>query len=140
MQIKKLEQLLQTYDFIDFALLFGSYANGTQKALSDIDIGIYTNRSIDLLEQGHLISTIEERFEKTIDLVVLNHLYKNNAKLAFSIVDNHKIIFSSNTEVYINFKTFTYKYYFDQKPMYEMFDNALLERIESGTYGKAQAS
>ena len=140
MYIKQLEQLLQTYDFIDFALLFGSYANGTQKALSDIDIGIYTNRSIDLLEQGYLISTLEEKSEKTIDLVILNNLYKNNAKLAFNIVDNHKIILCDNTEVYTHFKTYTYKYYFDQKPMYEMFDNALLERIESGTYGKAQAS
>ena len=140
MQITQLKKLLQTYDFIDFALLFGSYANGTQKALSDIDIGIYTNRSIDLLEQGHLISTLEEKFEKTIDLVILNDLYKNHAKLAFNIVSNHKIILCNNTEAYINFKTYTYKFYFDQKPMYEMFDKALLERIESGTYGKAQAS
>ncbi|RLA68430.1 MAG: hypothetical protein DRQ78_00375 [Epsilonproteobacteria bacterium] len=140
MQVKQLKQLLQTYDFIDFALLFGSYANNTQKVLSDIDIGIYTNRSIGLVEQGFLISSIEEKFEKNIDLVILNNLSKSNAKLAFNIVNNHKIIFCNNTEIYIDFKIYTYKFYFDQKPMYEMFDKALLERIANGTYGKAQAS
>ena len=140
MQMDQLKQLLQTYDFIDFALLFGSYAKGTQRTLSDIDIGIYTHRPIDLLEQGELISTLEEAFQKKIDLVLLNDLYKKSAKLAFNIVDNHQVIFCKNQEAYIDFKTYTYKYYFDQKPMYEMFDKALLERMENGTYGKAQAS
>ena len=131
---------MQTYDFIDFALLFGSYAKGTQRTLSDIDIGIYTHRPIDLLEQGELISALEEAFQKKIDLVLLNDLYKKSAKLAFNIVDNHQVILCKNQEAYIDFKTYTYKYYFDQKPMYEMFDKALLERMKNGTYGKTGAS
>ena len=140
MYVKKLKTLLHTYDFIDFALLFGSYAKGTQKTLSDIDIGIYTHRPISLLEQGELISTLEDTLQKKIDLVILNELYRSHAKLAFNIVDNHQVILCKNQEVYVNFKTYTYKYYFDQKSMYEMFDKALLERMENGTYGKAQAS
>ncbi len=140
MQIAQLETLLQSYQFIDFALLFGSYANGTQQSLSDIDIAIHTNRPISLLEQGELISALEDALQKKIDLILLNALYKKNAKLAFNIVDNHRIIFCHDQESYVDFKTYTYKYYFDQKPMYEMFDKALLERIKNGTYGKAQAS
>ncbi len=140
MQMESVRKALQLYDFIDFALLFGSYANGTQSTMSDIDIAIHTNRSIDLLEQGIIIADLEEILEKRIDLVVLNDLYKENSKMAFNVIDNHKIIFCNELEKYLEFKTYTYKYYFDQKPMFDLFDKALLERIESGTYGKAQAS
>ncbi|MGV6831484.1 MAG: type VII toxin-antitoxin system MntA family adenylyltransferase antitoxin [bacterium] len=137
MCIESLDEVLKSYDFIDFALLFGSYARGTQKNLSDIDIAIYTNRSIGLLEQGDIISFLEDKFEKKIDLVLLNNLEKENAKMAFNIVNNHKIIFSRQKQKYIDFKANTYKYYLDLQPMYEMFDEALKERISSGTYGKA---
>ena len=140
MQIELLKQILKQYDFIDFALLFGSYANGTHTTLSDMDIAIHTTRPIDLLEQGYMIASLEDKLEKRIDLILLNDLYKENAKMAFNVVDNHQVILCNELQKYIDFKTYTYKYYFDQKPMYEMFDKALVERIERGTYGKTQAS
>lgn len=140
MQIEQLKQLLKTYHFIDFALLFGSCVKGTQQTLSDVNMGIYTHRPISLLEQGELISNLEDKLQKNMDLALLNDLYKKNAKLAFNIVDNQQIILCKNQETYINFTTYTYKYYFNQKPIYEMFDKALQERIKNGTYGKAQTS
>ena len=140
MQIQQIKDILDKCDYIDFALLFGSYADDTAKTLSDVDIGIYTNRPIDLLEQGYLVATLEDVLDKPIDLVLLNDLYKHHAKLAFNIVDKHQVILQKNREKYIEFKTYTYKYYFDQKEMYSMFDKSLYRRIERGTYGKTQAS
>lgn len=140
MDIKTIKELLVDYHFIDFVLLFGSYARGTQSTLSDIDIAIHTNRSIDLLEQGEIISLLESRLEKKVDLVVLNDLYKKSAKMAYNVIASHKIILCNDRKKYIDFKTYTYKYYFDLEPMYEMFEKAMLERIDRGTYGKAQAS
>lgn len=140
MLLKKLKTLLSVYDFIDFALLFGSCANGTQKALSDIDVGIHTHRSISLLEQGRIIAELEDALGRKIDLVLLNDLYKKDALLAFRIVDKHQPILCRNNDAYVDFKTYTYKYYFDVQPMYEMFDKALFERLKNGTYAKAQAS
>ena len=140
MKIESLHEVLKLYDFIGFALLFGSCARDKQTDLSDIDIAIYTSRPIGLLEQGTIISVLEENLGKKIDLVLLNGLEKENAKMAFNIVDNHKVILNKTQQKYIDFKANTYKYYFDLQPMYEMFDNALRERIASGTYGKAQAS
>ena len=138
MIVESVQQLLKPYDFIDFALLFGSYARDKQTTLSDIDIAIYTSRPLGLLEQGNILSVLEERLGKKIDLILLNGLEKENAKMAFNIVDNHKVILNKQQQKYIDFKANTYKYYLDLKPMYEMFDNALRERIASGTYGKAQ--
>ncbi len=134
--IEILRKLLEPYDFIDFALLFGSYAKGKQTFLSDIDIAIFTNRSIDLFEQGNLISLLEENLNKKVDLVLLNNLEKNDAKMAFNIVSNHEVILNRSNKKYVDFKADTYKYYFDLQPMYEMFDKALKKRLKSGTYGK----
>ncbi len=136
----RLKSLLEPYDYIDFALLFGSYVSGGYNALSDIDIAIYTKRPIDLFERGMLISMLEDALGKEVDLVLLNGLERDDPKLAFNIINNHKVIFSRAKEKYIDFKADTYKYYFDLQPMYEMFDRALKERIANGTYGKTQAS
>ncbi len=108
--------------------------------MSDIDIAIYTNRSVDLFERRELIALLEEKLEKSIDLVLLNDLERENAKMAFSIVENHKVILNRPPQQYIDFQANTYKYFFDLQPMYEMFDKALKERISDGTYGKTQAS
>ncbi len=140
MQMKVLKDVLSTFDYIDFALLFGSTADATSNTLSDVDVAVYTNRPIDFLEQGYLVSTLEEVVDKPIDLVLLNDLYKHHPKLAFNIVDKHRVILNNSKEKYIDFKTYTYKYYFDQKQMYSMFDKSLRTRIANGTYGKAQAS
>ncbi len=134
--IDRIKELLQSYDFIDFALLFGSYASKRYTALSDIDIAIYLNRPISLIEQGDIISLLEERLENRVDLIILNGLERDNPKMAFNIIDNHIVIFNRDEERYIDFKADTYKYYFDLLPMYEMFDRSLKERLRDGTYGK----
>ena len=135
-----LKNTLLTYDFIAFALLFGSFAKGMQHAMSDIDVAIYTNRSIDLFEQGEVIAHLEDLCERRIDLVIVNDLAKTDAKLAFHIVSNHQRLFCHAHTHYVTFKEETYRYYFDQKSMFDMFDQALQQRLTDGTYGKAQAS
>jgi len=135
MQIK---EILQKNKHIKFALLFGSFANDTANNLSDIDIAIYTENKLDILEFGMLVSDLESVTEKRIDLVELKNLYKINAKLAFNIVDSHKLIFCNDEDKYIDFKSNTMQYYFDIKPMYEMFDKQLLKRLDNGTFGQIQ--
>ncbi|MCS7291128.1 MAG: nucleotidyltransferase domain-containing protein [Roseiflexus sp.] len=45
-------RLLSAQEFIEFAILFGSIASGGAGPLSDVDIGIYVSRPLDLLEIG----------------------------------------------------------------------------------------
>ena len=104
--------------------------------MSDLDIAIYTKKELDLLTQGEIIAALECAFDTKVDLIILNDLYKTNPKLAFNITDNHQVVFCNDEKYYIDFKTQSLKYYFDIAPMYEMFDKALKERLENGTYGK----
>jgi len=139
MDIKKLEDILSKYDFILFALLFGSYASGKDGYLSDIDIAIETDKELDLLTYGKMISDIETSLKKKIDLIITNELYKSDPKIAFNITDNHKVIFVKDKNRYIDFKVNSLKYYFDTMYMYKMFDKSLQERLKNGTFGKVKA-
>ncbi len=139
-QIEAIRSVLEEFNYIEFALLFGSVSDGKAHALSDIDIALHTDTPLDLLEQGYLISALEEATQKRVDLVLLNDLYKTAPKLAFNIVDRHSVILQRDRQKYIDFKTATYKYYFDHEQMYRMFDDALRKRLQNGTYGKTKAS
>jgi len=138
--MKKLYKTLSSFPNITFALLFGSYANNSQRELSDIDVAIFVDKPIDLFAQGEIIATLECEVGKKIDLVIFNDLYKSNPKLSFNITNNHQVIFCNDYEHYVEFKINSLKYYLDVKPMLDMFDNALKERLENGTYGKVKAS
>ncbi len=76
-----LTKILKNNNNIIFAVLFGSYANDTSYNLSDIDIAIYTNKELDILEIGSIVSDLEQATNKKIDLIVLNNLYKTYGKI-----------------------------------------------------------
>lgn len=120
--------------------MFGSYTNDTQTDLNNIDIAIYTSQPIDPLGYGEMIAIFEEKFNKKIDLIIFNDLYKFNAGLSFNITDNHLLLISKEQDKYSDFKTNNFLCYFDASPMYKMFDNDLTQRIKSGTYGKVKVS
>ncbi len=87
------KERLYNKPFIDFAILFGSQARGDAFPFSDIDIGIYVNKEIPLLEIGGLISELEEELRKDVDIIVLNDLYKKNPRVAYEIVKDAILIF-----------------------------------------------
>ena len=134
--LKDITQTLKKYDFIENALLFGSYSSGKESYLSDIDIAVYSRKELNLLELGDIISDLEDVTGKKIDLVILNNLYKKNPLLAYNIYINHKILFIGNKKEYENFKFYALKYYMDTKPLYEMTNQQLIQRLNSGTFAE----
>ena len=134
--IMTMKSSLETSYDISHLIIFGSYAKNNANTLSDLDIAIFTQRELGLLEFGMLVSDLEQVTNLRVDLVVLNELYKTNAKLAFSILQNHELVFSNDREKYIDFKSNTMQYYFDIEPMYKMFDRELKQRLDNGTYGQ----
>jgi len=135
-EILTLQSLLESTYGVSQLFIFGSFAKSRANSLSDLDIAIFINKELDILDFGMLVSDLEKATRQKIDLVILNDLHKKNAKLAFNILQNHELIFSSNREEYIEFKSNTMQYYFDIEPMYEMFDRELTQRLNNGTYGQ----
>jgi|GEM_PF-3634519 len=71
---KKLVRYLESVDFVDFAILFGSLAYGKPHPGSDCDLGVATTREVSFLEAGFLVARLEEIVRKEVDLVIVNDL------------------------------------------------------------------
>ncbi len=132
----EIKKYLEQYDFINFALFFGSYVNGKAGNMSDLDIGIYCEENPDLLLLGKIIYDLEIITKKKIDLLELKDIYKKNPALAYRIATKHKIIFVRDNELFIEFKRRAFLYYFDTEKLRKSVRDTFYERISSKKFGK----
>ena len=79
------KKYLEQYNFINFALIFGSNAIGKVRNKSDLDVGIYFDKDLDLLFLGKFITDLEKITKKKIDLLELKDIYKKLPVLAYQI-------------------------------------------------------
>ncbi len=134
--LKKLKRFFKNCEFIDFAFVFGSYAKDKVLPMSDLDIAIHTSKELELLEIGRIIAELEKLTQKEVDLVILNEIYKQNPLLAYTIVNEGIVVFCKDEEKLIEFKTNCLIWFFDHQPLYEMVNEALIERIKEGNFAK----
>ncbi|KAF0151081.1 MAG: DNA polymerase beta domain-containing protein [Ignavibacteria bacterium] len=127
---------LNNYNEILFAVIFGSYASGKAKTNSDLDIGIYTEKGIDLLSLGRIITDLEKITGAKVDLIELKDLFKKSPVLAYQIITNYKELFIKEEIAFVNFKRQTLLYYFDTRELREMFNSAFYNRISKLEFGK----
>ena len=140
MDTEQLKHILQNFDTIINAFIFGSYAANNQHILSDIDIAIETTRDLDLFEMGEIIAAIETASGKKTDLVILNDLHKKSPLLTYNIYKNHKILFLKSAEKYMLFKENALHYYLDFKPVIDEQNSAFAKRIEDGNLAKIKTA
>ncbi len=134
--IEKIKVSLLQHDEIIFALLFGSAASGAATPMSDIDIGVYFSREPDLLEMGALTFALENICPGRVDLVQLNKLQKTNPVFCHSMLSTHRELFCRNREILTAFKRDAILHYLDIRPMRDMMQEALKQRIRSGRAGE----
>jgi predicted nucleotidyltransferase len=73
-KIDEIKKIIKTFDEIEFAYIFGSYAKDTQNKNSDIDIAVYVHPSFDTFDTKLKIHhKLEITLNKDIDLVILNN-------------------------------------------------------------------
>jgi hypothetical protein len=106
------EELKTKIPEIDFAFLFGSYAKGTQRPDSDLDIAIYLNTDVSLDLISRSTSIIETTTGKRCDLCILN---KASEILRFEVLKG-KLMFvrERKIEEYVHFYSLTCREYEDQ--------------------------
>ena len=134
---KKLKkEILDIYKSIDFIIVFGSYAKEHYSELSDIDIAIHFSKMPDILELGYIIAKLEAKLCKKIDIIILNELYKKNAKFCRQIITEGIVLYVSDNNKFIEFKKNSLLYYLDLKDLYEKNIKKFLERIERNKIGE----
>lgn len=75
-------------------VLFGSYARGTQREESDIDIAVKTAIKTSSMQILEIADQLEEILQKEVDLVLLNTIEDDG--FAYEILINGKILYCKN--------------------------------------------
>jgi len=134
-----IEKTLKTYfekSAYIFVLLFGSFADGKENSMSDIDIGVYFNGKIDLKQVGFDTAMLEQKLSRKIDITILNDIEKKDPLFGFNVLSRHKTLNINNKNRYIRFKTDVQLSYLDHKPLIEANLAAFKNRIQSGKTGE----
>lgn len=99
--IEALTEHLKAHPAIEFAVLFGSQAQGKAKSESDLDIAIYLNRTLSLEEYLTLNLQLEEISGREVDLIILNEA---SPLLKHQVMKNRKVLFIRNFDLYADFR------------------------------------
>lgn len=127
---------IRQFDFVDFALLFGSFAEGRENRLSDIDIGVFLNKDIELIQRGKLVAGLEFVLARNVDILILNGLYIKNTLLSFEIVSRGKLLFCRDEDALTAFKRKTFLYFMDTRDLRDMVNTSFKKRLLSGKFGE----
>ena len=96
---KKLQSILKRYP-VEYAYLFGSYATGDTGPLSDVDIAVALDQTLDTERLDDIVGDIRDDIEKTfnmqgkVDVVLLNE--ELPPALERSIVYDGELIYVKN--------------------------------------------
>jgi predicted nucleotidyltransferase len=104
---------------IELLLLFGSRANHTSHADSDVDLGILFKNAIFMNNVGIMADLIKIFNEYPVDAVILNHA---DPILKFEIISNYQILYCKDNEAFINFYLNTLKQYNDVQKFLKLED------------------
>lgn len=99
--IEALTEHLKAHPAIEFAILFGSQAQGKAKSESDLDIAIYLNRALSLEEYLTLNLQLEKISGREVDLIILNEA---SPLLKHQVMKNRKVLFIRNFDLYADFR------------------------------------
>ncbi|ADH60571.1 DNA polymerase beta domain protein region [Thermoanaerobacter mathranii subsp. mathranii str. A3] len=125
---KKLKEFVNKYN-ISLILIFGSYAKGRARELSDLDIGIKFDKNIDMNLYSSILRELVEIFNREdIDVVVLNYA---DPLLRFEIITSCKVLYQAYSEAYIDFYLYSVKSYDDVKKLKKLEENYLKKGIKN---------
>jgi predicted nucleotidyltransferase len=125
---KKLKEFVNKYN-ISLILIFGSYAKGRARELSDLDIGIKFDKNIDMNLYSSILRELVEIFNREdIDVVVLNYA---DPLLRFEIITSCKVLYQAYSEAYIDFYLYSVKSYDDVRKLRKLEENYLKKGIKN---------
>lgn len=101
---------------LKLVIIFGSFANGKNRADSDLDIAVLGSKNVSFDSQIDLIRELSRVFNKEVDLTVLNTA---NPLLLFQVSKNPILLYGDRGEL-LKFKLYAFKSYHDYAPYFAM--------------------
>lgn len=115
---------------IEVGYLFGSRANGTERADSDLDLAVLADHDVGLREQVQLADEVR-RISGVIDVDVVV-LDRASLELRGHVIRTGRRIFSSNETRRVRFEVRTMLEYLDFEPTLRRLTDSYLERVATG--------
>jgi predicted nucleotidyltransferase len=131
-EIDNLRPLFDGYDKqITAVYLFGSLAAGTKTPLSDVDIAVLFDRSLDQAMtkrlEGELFLKLSKQLRTDeIDLVVLNTAPPS---IRYDVLRERRLLYYTNKSQVADFEAQTILTYLDFKPYREEFDREFINSL-----------
>ncbi len=117
---EKLAYLAREYD-LSFVILHGSYARGTQRKDSDIDIAVVSKTKLDFQRYFDLNHSFSEIFddslkEKELDFKSLGHA---DPLFRYEVVRDGVLLYGNEAD-YEEYKAVSARMYEDARPLFEL--------------------
>ncbi len=122
-QADKLKNILNTFEEVEFAYLFGSFTSGEFNERSDIDVAVYLKKDLNFFDTKLAIHhQLEIDLQRDIDLIVLNQI--KNFDLLKDILDKGVLLKDSANDVRVMFELDKHHEILDYKAFQRMIDVA----------------
>lgn len=133
-QIAELLSYFAGLPSVRFACLFGSHARGQANALSDVDIAVLLDKSLDKNQRFDLrldMTADVSRILRTndVDIAVLND---TPVALSYRVVRDGILLFCRDRDEMVAYCARILSEYFDFLPVLQLFEKATLERARRG--------
>jgi predicted nucleotidyltransferase len=119
--------------------LFGSYAEGKQTPVSDIDLAVLLDRGFPAAlyfeKKLKLLSTITSALKTDeVDLIILNQA---PPALSYRVLSQGRLLYEEEDgkAQRVSFQVKTFDRYFDFKPVERVLHEGLIRRIKEGRFG-----
>lgn len=135
---ERISDILMRYENISFAYIFGSQVKNQTRFGSDLDIGVYFVKEPELLDIGVLVTELEDAAECKVDLISLKGLYRENPRLAYSVIADGLLLFTKDKMLSTQYKEMVFLYYLDFKPVIDLFAEKLYKRLADRKFAVAE--
>lgn len=121
-----------------FAYLYGSFAKGTQRPASDVDLGVWldpesVSSPVDRADRAlDLEAAVEARVGRRVQVVVLNEA---SLDLTHNVLGHGILIVDSDPAARKHHWVEHARNWLDMAPARAIFDRAMARRIEEGSFG-----
>ena len=128
---QQLDQLFVAHDVV-LAYLFGSQAEEKAGPLSDVDIAVLLEPQVPRERwfdtQLDLIGELTSLFHRNdVDVVILNQA---TPVLAYEVVCSGQVLYEAEPGTRVDYEVAALRRYADTKPLRQLQDRRLLERVE----------
>ena len=132
--ISKIIGFIRSQDDIMAAYLFGSLANGTENAMSDIDIAVLLSETEDIVSRIKTLTTsIADILDSsTIDLVSLEN---SDLALRYNVIRDGILFFERDPSQRVEFERRTTSEYLDMLPIWRAYDEQMKIRMQGYVSG-----